>query len=142
MSLRLPELIWWGLKIAEPSVATVWRCPTYAWDFAQRLCELVAQGCEGVYNAGGPVALGRYEWLQLLARIGGCQSGLVREGSVAAYLHACGEDVRVKLPPNTALSEEKTRAAIGLAAVAPEPGLRSMFEQLRHMRVPAGSRAR
>ncbi len=125
-----------------PAPATVWRCPTYAWDFAQRLCELVAQGCEGVYNAGGPVALGRYEWLQLLARIGGCQSGLVREGSVAAYLHACGEDVRVKLPPNTALSEEKTRAAIGLAAVAPEPGLRSMFEQLRHMRVPAGSRAR
>jgi dTDP-4-dehydrorhamnose reductase len=122
--------------------ATVCRCPTYAWDFAQRLCELIALGCEGVYNTAGPVALGRYEWLQLLAQTGGCESGLVREGSVAAYLHACGEDMRVKLPPNTALSDEKTRTAIGLAAVAPECGLRLMSEQLHHMRVPVRTQAR
>lgn len=125
-----------------PAPAGVWRCPTYAWDYAQRVCELIAQGCEGVYNTAGPVALDRHDWLELLADACACPRALVREGTVAAYLHACGEDPRVKLPSNTALSDEKARAAIGLAAVAPERGVRLMCEQLRHMRVPAGSQAR
>jgi dTDP-4-dehydrorhamnose reductase len=120
-----------------PAPAGVWRSPTYAWDYAQRLCELIAQGCEGVYNCAGPVALGRHEWLELLADAGGCPRELAREGTTAAYLHACGEDPRVKLPSNTALSDEKTRAAIGVAAVAPQRGVRLMCEQLRHMLVPA-----
>jgi dTDP-4-dehydrorhamnose reductase len=125
-----------------PAPDGVWRCPTYAWDYAQRLCELIAQGCEGVYNTAGPVALGRYDWLELLADACACPRELVREGTTAAYLHACGEDPHVKLPFNTALSDTKTRAAIGLAAVAPQQGLRLMREQLRHMRVPAGFQAR
>jgi dTDP-4-dehydrorhamnose reductase len=125
-----------------PAPAGVWRCPTYAWDYAQRLCELIAQGCEGVYNTAGPVALGRRDWLELLADSCACPRELVHEGTTAAYLHACGEDPRLKLPSNTALTDEKARAAIGAAAVAPERGLRLMREQLRHMRVPAGSQAR
>ena len=125
-----------------PAPADVWRCPTYAWDYAQRVCELIAQGCEGVYNMAGPVALGRHEWLELLAGAWACQPALVRDGSRAAFLHACGEDPHVKLPSNVALSDEKSRAAIGVAAVAPERGLRLMREQLRHMLVPAGVQAR
>lgn len=125
-----------------PAPEGVWRCPTYAWDYAQRLCELIAQGCEGVYNTAGPVALGRHDWLELLADSCACPRELVREGTTAAYLHACGEDHRLKLPSNTALTDEKARAAIGAAAVAPERGLSLMREQLRHMRVPAGSQAR
>jgi dTDP-4-dehydrorhamnose reductase len=125
-----------------PAPAGVWRCPTYAWDYAQRACELMAQGCEGVYNTAGPVALGRRDWLGVLADACGCPRELVRESTTAAYLHACGEDPRVKLPSNTALTDEKVRSAIGMAAVAPERGVRLMCEQLRHMRVPAGSQAR
>ena len=123
-----------------PAPAGVWRCPTYAWDYAQRMCELIAQGCEGVYNTAGPVALGRRDWLELLADACGCPRELVQEGTTAAYLHACGEDPRVKLPSNTALSDEKARAAIGLSAVAPERGAgvdaRAAAPHARACRVP------
>jgi dTDP-4-dehydrorhamnose reductase len=122
----------WGLR----------RSPTYAWDYAQRVCELMAQGCEGVYNMGGPVSLGRHEWLELLADGLGCSRELVREGSNAAYLQACGEDPRLRLPSNTALSDEKARAAIGCPAVAPERGVGLMREQLRRMLEPVGPLAR
>ncbi|MGA9874282.1 MAG: sugar nucleotide-binding protein [Solirubrobacteraceae bacterium] len=125
-----------------PAPVGVWRCPTYAWDYAQRVCELIAQGCEGVYNTAGPVALGRRDWLELLGGAWGCGRELVPEGTTAAFLHACGEDPHLKLPSNVALSDEKARAAIGVAAVAPERGLRLMREQLRHMLVPAGVQAR
>jgi dTDP-4-dehydrorhamnose reductase len=127
---------------ALPAPRGVWRSSTYAWDFAQRMCELVAQGCEGVYNMGGDVSLGRYEWAKLLAAAFDCEAGLVQEGTVEAYLAACGEDPRLELPSNTALSEEKANAAIGSLAVAPERGLRLMREQLRRMLKPVGEQAR
>jgi hypothetical protein len=91
----------------------------------------MAQGCEGIYNTAGPGGVGRREWAQLLGRCFGCEDHLVREGSRAAFLQACGEDIRLKLPPNTALSDEKSRAAIGSPAVAPQEGARLMCEQLR-----------
>jgi dTDP-4-dehydrorhamnose reductase len=127
---------------ALPAPAGLQRSPTYAWDYAQRLCELVAQGCEGVYNMGGPSSLGRHEWVELLADGLGCSRELVQEGSSAAYLEACGEDPHLKLPSNTALSDEKARAAIGCAAVAPERGVGLMCEQLRRMLEPVGLPAR
>lgn len=127
---------------AVPAPAGVWRTPTYAWDYAQRVCELVAQGCEGVYNMGGPVSLGRHDWLELLADGFRCSRELVPEGTTPAYLQACGEDPRLKLPFNTALSEEKARAAIGCAAVAPERGLELTCEQLHRMLKPDVLQAR
>lgn len=108
-----------------------YRSPTYAWDYAQRLCELIAQGCEGIYNTAGPQGMGRREWMELLGRSFGCADGLVREGSKAAFLQACGEDARLQLPPNTSLSDEKCTAAVGAAAVAPLQGTQLMCEQLR-----------
>src|SRR5581483_1617148 len=33
-----------------PAPDDVQQSPTYAWDYAQRVCELVAQQCDGVYN--------------------------------------------------------------------------------------------
>jgi dTDP-4-dehydrorhamnose reductase len=127
---------------ALPAPTGVHRSPTYAWDYAQRVCELVAQGCEGVYNMAGPTSLSRYDWLGLLAEAFGCSRELVREGTAARFLEACGEDPWVKLPSNTALSEEKTRAAIGCAAVVPERGLELMCEQLSCTLKPVGLRAR
>ncbi|HWX87231.1 MAG TPA: sugar nucleotide-binding protein [Solirubrobacteraceae bacterium] len=129
-------------RAAVPAPAGLWRSPTYAWDYAQRVCELVAQGCEGVYNMGGPVSLGRHDWLELLADGLGCSRALVQEGTKAAYLQACGEDVGLKLPANTALSDEKARAAIGCAAVAPERGVGLMGEQLGRMLEPDVLQAR
>jgi dTDP-4-dehydrorhamnose reductase len=125
-----------------PAPAGLQRSPTYAWDYAQRLCELVAQGCEGVYNMGGPSSLGRRAWLELLADGLGCSRELVQEGTNAAFLQACGEDPRLKVPSNTALSDEKARAAIGTAAVAPERGVRLMCEQLRRTLEPVVPLAR
>jgi dTDP-4-dehydrorhamnose reductase len=127
---------------ALPAPAGLQRSPTYAWDYAQRVCELVAQGCEGVYNMGGPVSLGRHEWLDLLADGFRCPRELVRDGSNAAFLQACGEDPRLKLPSNTALSDEKARAAIGSAAVAPEHGVELMRQQLSRMLKPVSLQAR
>lgn len=121
---------------ALPAPAGLQRSPTYAWDYAQRVCELVAQGCEGVYNMGGPSSLGRHEWVELLADGLGCSRELVQEGTNAAFLQACGEDPHLKLPSNTALSDEKARAAIGCAAVAPERGVGLMCEQMRRTLEP------
>jgi dTDP-4-dehydrorhamnose reductase len=127
---------------ALPAPAGLRRSPTYAWDYAQRVCELVAQGCEGVYNMGGPTSLGRHGWLELLADEFRCSRELVREGTNAAFLQACGEDPRLRLPANTALSDEKARAAIGTAAVTPERGVGLMCEQLRRTLKPVVPLAR
>jgi dTDP-4-dehydrorhamnose reductase len=125
-----------------PAPDGFWRTPTYARDYAQRLCELIAQGCEGVYNMGGPRSLTRREWVELLADEFACAGELVREGTVGAFLRACGEDPYVRIPSNAALSDTKARAAIGVAAVAPERGVRSMHEQLSRLLVPVGADAR
>jgi len=140
VALRLVERL--RDRVPLPAPAGIWRSPTYAWDYAQRLCELVAQGCEGVYNTAGPRSLGRREWVELLARELGCSGELVREGTPGAFLRACGEDPRLKLPSNAALSDGKATAAIGVAAVAPERGVALMREQLRHVLAPAGLNAR
>jgi hypothetical protein len=66
----------------------------------------------------------------------------VREGTNAAFLQACGEDPHLRLPANTALSDEKARAAIGCAAVAPRRGVGLMREQLRRTLKPVRLRAR
>jgi dTDP-4-dehydrorhamnose reductase len=129
-------------RAAMPAPAGLQRSPTYAWDYAQRVCELVAQGCEGVYNMGGPDPLGRREWIELLADGFGCSKELVRDGSNSAFLQACGEDPHLKLPWNTALTDEKARAAIGCPAVAPERGVGLMKEQLRRTLKPVGLQAR
>jgi len=118
------------------------RSPTYAWDFAERLCELIAQGCEGVYNLAGPEALGRQAWARLLARKFDCRSELVREGTLQAFLRACGERESVALPANAGLCGEKATAAIGTPALAPERGLALTRAALTATRLPVGCDAR
>jgi dTDP-4-dehydrorhamnose reductase len=140
LSLRLVKRL--RDHTALPAPEGLWRSPTYARDYAQRLCELLAQGCEGIYHMGGPRSLGRREWLQLLAGGLGCSRDLVREGTAAAYLQACGEDPHLKLPSNVALSQEKTTAAIGTSAVAPERGVELVREQLNRMLKPDLPQAR
>jgi dTDP-4-dehydrorhamnose reductase len=139
-TLRLAKRLCEGTELPAPRGLS--RSPTYAWDFAQRTCELIAQGCEGVYNMGGAAPLGRFEWLALLAGAFGCEPGLVQEGTLEAFLQACGEDPGLELPSNTALSEEKASAAIGSLSVAPERGLQLMREQLRRMLKPVRGLAR
>ncbi len=129
-------------RTALPAPEGLWRSPTYAHDYAQRLCELLAQGCEGIYHMGGPRSLGRREWMQLLAGGLGCPQDLVREGTEAAYLQACGEDPHLKVPSNVALSQEKATAAIGSCAMAPERGIELVREQLNRMLKPDLPQAR
>jgi dTDP-4-dehydrorhamnose reductase len=139
-ALRLVKRLCEGGELAAPH--GLWRSSTYAWDFAQRTCELIAQGCEGVYNMGGAVPLARLEWLALLAGAFDCEPELVKEGTLEDFLQACGEDSGLELPSNTALSEEKASAAIGSLGVAPERGLQLMREQLRRMLEPVRGLAR
>jgi dTDP-4-dehydrorhamnose reductase len=113
-----------------PAPADVHRSPTYAWDYAQRVCELIAQRSEGVLHTAGPDAMDRREYLRLLARAFGCEEKLVREGSLTAYLEACGEDPGLPLPPNTALDGERVTAALGHPALDVATGLAQMREQL------------
>jgi dTDP-4-dehydrorhamnose reductase len=126
------------LRAGEPLPAPVGvhRSPTYAWDYAQCVCELLAQECEGIYNTAGPVSLGRHEHLRLLAQAFGCDAELVRDGTVAAYLRACGEDIHLKLPPNTALCDAQTSFVLGRKAVDPSTGHALMREQLRRALEP------
>jgi dTDP-4-dehydrorhamnose reductase len=116
-----------------PAPADVYRSPTYAWDYAQRVCELLAQELEGVIHMAGPDSVHRREYLRLLARAFGCDPELVREGSLAAYLEAGGEDQRMPLPPNTALDDEKARIVLGHPSVDVEAGLWLMGDQLRRV---------
>ncbi|MFZ1925754.1 MAG: sugar nucleotide-binding protein [Solirubrobacteraceae bacterium] len=139
-ALRLAKRLCEGTELAAPH--GLWRSSTYAWDFAQRSCELIAQGCEGVYNMGGAEPLGRLEWLALLASAFDCEPRLVKKGTVEDFLRVCGEDPGLQLPSNTALSEEKANAAIGSLSVAPERGLRLMAEQLNRMLKPVRGLAR
>lgn len=114
-----------------PAPADVCRSPTYAWDFGQRLCELIAQEREGVYHAAGPDSLHRREYVRTIARAFGCDPELVRDGDIASYLRALGEPPELALPPNTALDAERASAALGHPAVDVEAGLRLMRDQLR-----------
>jgi dTDP-4-dehydrorhamnose reductase len=116
-----------------PAPADVYQSPTYAWDYAQRVCELIAQECEGIYNTAGPDPLSRRDYLRLLARAFDCDPELVREGTAAAFLAACGEDAELKLPANTALCDEQATFVLGRPAIDPLAGHRLMREQLERV---------
>jgi dTDP-4-dehydrorhamnose reductase len=131
--LPLRWLAW--LRAGRPLAAPpgIRRSPTYAWDYAQRVCELIGQECEGVYNTAGPAILGRLAHLRLLARVFGCDLQLVQEGSPAAFLRACGEPPDTPLPANTALCDERMSFALGHPAVDPFSGHRLMRRQLERL---------
>ncbi len=120
-----------GRPLAAP--AGIRRSPTYAWDYAQRVCELIAQECEGVYNTAGPTILGRLAHLRLLARAFECDLQLVQEGSPAAFLRACGEPPDVALPANTALCDDRASFVLGRPAADPFTGHRLMRRELERL---------
>ncbi len=131
-----PPLRWLArLRAGQPLAAPpgIRRSPTYAWDYAQRVCELIAQECEGVYNTAGPTILGRLAHLRLLARAFGCEMQLVQEGSLAAFLGACGEPGDIELPLNTALCDGRATFALGHPAVDPFAGHRLMRRRLEQL---------
>ena len=118
--------------------AGVRRSPTYAWDYAQRLCELIAQECEGLFNTAGPTTIGRLAQMRLLARAFGCEMELVRDGPTghqAPHAVAAGEHGAVRpqddfhagpprgrpvqrLPPDA----PPARAGVGLTHPRRSPG--------------------
>jgi dTDP-4-dehydrorhamnose reductase len=136
LALRWVARLLAGASLPAPS--EVHQSPTYAWDYAQRLCELIAQDCEGIYNTAGPDSLSRRDYLRQLARAFDCDPELVREGSTGEFLAACGEDVALKLPSNTTLCDERATFMLGRPAVDSLGGHLLMREQLR--RVLAGGR--
>jgi dTDP-4-dehydrorhamnose reductase len=119
-----------------PAPSSIYQSPTYAWDYAQRVCELIAQDCEGIFNTAGPDSMHRRDYLQLLARAFDCDPGLVREGSVAAFLDACGETPSLKLPLNTTLSDDKASFALSRPAIDAQTGHKLMRDQLRRVLTP------
>ncbi len=121
-SLQWVTLLRAGRLLLAP--AGVRRSPTYAWDYAQRLCELIAQECEGVFNTAGPTALGRLAQMRLLARAFGCEMELVRDGPLAP-----------SLPANTALGDRKASFMLGHSAVDPFSGYRLLRRQLERVLV-------
>ncbi len=123
------------LRAGRPLAAPpgIRRSPTYAWDYAQRVCELIAQECEGVYNTAGPTVLGRLAHLRLLARAFECDLQLVSEGSPAAFLRACGEPPDVALPANTALCDHRASFVLGRPATDPFTGHRLMRRELERL---------
>jgi dTDP-4-dehydrorhamnose reductase len=129
--------VWLGRRLLDgaalPAPADVRRSPTYAWDYAQRVCELIAQRRAGVYHTAGPDSVHRREYLRLIARAVGADPELVHAGEIAEYLEACGEDPRLPLPPNTALDSGLASAALGHPSVDVEAGLWLMSEQLRRV---------
>jgi dTDP-4-dehydrorhamnose reductase len=129
VAMRLGRRLRDGVGLAAP--ADVRRSPTYAWDYAQRVCELIAQRREGIYHTAGPDSVHRREYLRLIARAFGADPELVRVGEIAEYLQACGEDQRLALPPNTALDSGRASAALGHPSVDVEAGLWLMSEQLQ-----------
>jgi dTDP-4-dehydrorhamnose reductase len=120
-------------RAALPAPADVCRSPTYAWDFAQRLCELIAQDREGVYHLAGPDSVHRRAYLRRIARAFGCAPTRVVDGDIAAYLRALGEPQELALPPNTALDCRRAGAALGHPGCDVERGLWLMSEQLRRV---------
>jgi dTDP-4-dehydrorhamnose reductase len=116
-----------------PAPADVRQSPTSGWDYAQRVCELIAQDCDGVYNTAGPDSVSRLDYLRLLARAFDCDPALVREGTVAAFLREDGEDPRLKLPSNTTLCDEKSSFVLGHSALDVQSGHRLMREQLQRV---------
>lgn len=129
------------------------RSPTYAWDYAQRVCDLIAQECEGLYNTAGPAILGRLAQLRLLARVFECDMELVQEGSPAAFMRTCEEltgyaggiesdaggiesggiESSAPLAANTALCDRKASFVLGRPAVDPFTGHRLMRRQLERL---------
>ncbi|MGH2852913.1 MAG: sugar nucleotide-binding protein [Solirubrobacteraceae bacterium] len=129
------------LRAGKPLAAPpgIRRSPTYAWDYAQCVCELIAQECEGTYNMAGPTILGRLAHLRLVARAFNCDVRLVQEGSPAAFLRAsegapdgieATPAAPVPMPANTALCDRKASFVLGRAAVDPFTGHRLMRRQL------------
>jgi dTDP-4-dehydrorhamnose reductase len=114
-----------------PAPADVRRSPTYAWDCAQRLCELIAQDRAGIYHLAGPDSVHRREYVRAISHAFGCAPTLVVEGDIPSYLRALGEPAELTLPPNTALDSGRARAALGHPAVDMEAGLWLMGDQLR-----------
>ncbi|HEY2537615.1 MAG TPA: sugar nucleotide-binding protein, partial [Solirubrobacteraceae bacterium] len=118
-------------RLPLPAPADVRRSPTYAWDGAQRLCELIAQDRTGVYHLGGQDCMHRREYVRAIAHAFGCVPTLAVDGDIPAYLDALGEPAELTLPPNTALDSGRARAALGHPAVDIEAGLWLMGDQLR-----------
>jgi hypothetical protein len=112
-----------------PAPRTIHQSATFAWDYAERVCALVAQQATGVWNLAGPRALDRHAYLDHLARSFDCNPDLITEGSVDEFLRACGDDPQLPLPVNTALCDDKARARLG-PAVDVDVGHRLMREQL------------
>ena len=92
--------------------------PTYAWDYAQRLCDLIAQECEGIFHTAGPTILGRLAQMRLLARAFECELELVREGPPQP------------LAVNTALCDSKASFVLGRPAIDPFNGHRLLRRRL------------
>lgn len=128
LALRWVEHLREGRPLAAP--AAVYQAPTYARDYAERVCDLVEGGSEGVFNTAGPEAMHRLDYLRLLADVFDCDPELIREGSLTDFLRDGGEAPDLVLPANTALCDGRSNLELGRSAVGAVAGHRLMREEL------------
>lgn len=133
LGLRWLRLLQAGKTITAP--VSVYQCPTFAWDWAERMCRLMASREVGTWHLAGPVAMDRNAYLRSLATAFDCDPSLVLEGTVADFLRQSGDDPQLLLPANTSLSDAKARALLG-PGVDPDHGHQLMREQLARVLSP------
>jgi dTDP-4-dehydrorhamnose reductase len=127
LALRWVRRLQAGESIPAPEA--IFQSPTYAWDHAQRTCDLIERGSHGVWHLAGPNTIHRRAYLQSLADAFECDRGLVVAGEVSDFLAACGDDPHLRLPANTGLCNTKAQATLG-PGVEVDSGHRLMRAQL------------
>jgi len=136
LGLRWLRLLQAGETITAP--ASVYQCPTFAWDYAERTYRLIAGGELSTWQLAGPLAIHRQAYLRSLAAAFDCDRGLVLDGMIAEFLRQGGDDPLLALPANTSPSDAKARSPLG-PGVNPDHGHRLMREQLVQVLTPPRS---
>ena len=107
---------------------STWQCPTSAWSYAGKVCEMVGREVNGIVNAAGPIAMSRYEYMRFLAGAFGVDPDLVRAATTSKFLQSEGEFEELRLPANTVLDDRVLASTVGVT-VEPNVGLAEMKSQ-------------
>jgi dTDP-4-dehydrorhamnose reductase len=116
----------WALGLLQagretPGFRDVVFSPVLVNDLAESVLELIERGCTGIYHAGSPEAVSKYEFLRALAEVFELDESLVRESSIEA------SGLATPRPRRTWLRTAKIAAALGRSM----PGVRNGLRKFR-----------
>lgn len=119
-----------GKPVLAPESAR--QCPTSAWSYATRICDLVDHDARGIFNTAGPVSMTRADYLRTLAGIFDLDTELVQSASIRASLEDAHEYPELPIPANTSLSDALLTRQVG-AIDTPWVGLRELRSQVEQI---------